>query len=92
MSAPLPSPDAVKLSAVAWCTKPRVLCGACRELNLLDEPPLAVAFSASLRTSFVSVPHAMDEPVGELLSARAAPAVRYCPALVSSRPLLCCRK
>lgn len=35
------------------------------ELNLLDDPTLAAAFAVSLRTSFLQVPHAVADPVGE---------------------------
>jgi hypothetical protein len=34
-------------------------------LNLLDDPALAAAFAVSLRTSFMQVPHAVTDPVGE---------------------------
>jgi hypothetical protein len=35
-------------------------------LDLLDDPALAAAFAVSLRTSFMQVPHAASDPVGEL--------------------------
>lgn len=34
-------------------------------LNLLDDATLAAAFAVSLRTSFMQVPHAVADPVGE---------------------------
>jgi hypothetical protein len=34
-------------------------------LNLLDDAALAAAFAVSLRTSFMQVPHAVSDPVGE---------------------------
>jgi hypothetical protein len=33
-------------------------------LNLLDDPTLAAAFSVSLKTSFLQVPHSVQDPVG----------------------------
>lgn len=35
------------------------------ELNLLDDPTLAAAFSVSLRTAFAEVPNAVTTPRGE---------------------------
>lgn len=34
-------------------------------INLLDDPALAAAFSVSLSTSFMQVPHAVLDPVGK---------------------------
>jgi hypothetical protein len=34
-------------------------------LNLLDDAALAAAFAVSLRTTFMQVPHASSDPVGE---------------------------
>ena len=35
------------------------------DLNLLDDPGLAAAFSTSLRASFLEVPHAVADPIRE---------------------------
>jgi hypothetical protein len=45
------------------------------ELNLLDDPGLATAFSVSLRTTFAQVPNAVSTPEGEVAGRVAIAAV-----------------